>query len=96
MALPKKLIFQFIESVLVAYRVLFLSTTATETSTLDEGIAGLGAAGVCWNGGRVRCAKERHCGLRNLIITARWVSTNTHIIINMHLRIPNSGAARME
>jgi len=92
----KKLVFQFIENLLDAYRFLFLSTTATETSTLVEGIAGLRAAAVCWNGGHVRCAKERHCGgPRNLIITTRWVSTNTHIIMNKHLRIPKSGAARI-
>ena len=81
---------------MIAYRFLFLSTTTTRSSTLAEGIAGLGVVGVCCNGGRVRCAKERHCGdPGNLTIAARWVSTDTHIVMNKHLRIPGSGAARI-
>jgi hypothetical protein len=79
---------------LIAYRFLFLSTT--RASTLLEDIAVLEAADVSWNGGCVRCIEERHCGGPwNLMITARWVSTVTRIVMNKHLRIPKSSAARI-
>jgi hypothetical protein len=46
------------------------------------------------NGSGVSCTKERHCGdPGKLMITVRWMSTDTHIISNKHLRIPKSGAA---
>lgn len=94
MALPKKLSILIHWESLIAYRFLFLSFT--RASTLLEDIAVLEAAGVCLNGGCVRCIEERYCGDPwNLMITARWVSTVTHILMNKHLRIPKSGTSRI-
>ena len=77
---------------LIAYHFLFLSSTATRSSTLTRGIAGLGAADVCWSGSHVNCAKVRHCEDPGLMIITCW---DTCITANKHLCIPKSNTTRI-